>query len=796
MVSPSTTPQDPVRIPGLEDDEAGSRVVREELRLLETVLSTLESATASDRAAVRGRETDDTLMMELREEVSTAKPEDLPALFEQMHHLGALRAQRGRGQVGTIDRGSPYFAHLRLVENGRRRDVLIGQKSWIEGQGVRIVDWRHAPVSKIFYRYSQGDDYEEELGDRIVEGEVLARRTVAITNGELRRVASPEGTFRKGEGGVWSRVGAISAKLQTDRAKGRLGVDAEGRMREDKLLPAIASMLDEAQYQIITKPSAGLIVIQGSAGSGKTTVGLHRVAYLAFADPQRFRPERMMVVVPNEALLHYTGRVLPSLGVEGVVVTTFSRWARRLLPDLFPKLPMRLNDDTPPVVSRAKSHPAMLTAIEKIATRIDGELDARVPKAMASWPEGARVVTAWKATAGMAPDARVTALAQWLTGKRVMEGAGSPQGLPEITRGALERMGHELRQVTRQLLQVWDELTTNRERLAETFAGLTDFGSGQLDQVHEWCVQRSRIRSEGERDGEGPTLDAEDPALILRVWQAVRGPLLDEEGKPIRVAHMFLDEVQDASPIELRILLELTGKERSVTLAGDAAQRMYQGGDDRGELDWERLLDQLGVPHTKVEPLQVSYRSTSEITTFARGVLGPYAHEAEPIATRHGPPVELFTFASAGEGVAFLADALRELAREEPKANVALIARFGPQADMYFEGLVRAEVVNVRRVAKQDFTWEPGVDVTDVMQTKGLEFDEVILLETTQTSYPDSSPARHAMYVAATRAAHQLWCTSSETPSKVVTAALVLAPPTVVGAGSDADAKPATDPAT
>jgi DNA helicase II / ATP-dependent DNA helicase PcrA len=442
-------------------------------------------------------------------------------------------------------------------------------------------------------------------------------------------------------------------------------------------------------------------------------------------------------------------------------------------------------------VSRAKSHPAMLTAIEKIAARIDGELDARVPKAMASWPEGARVVTAWKATAGMAPDARVTALAQWLTGKRVMEGAGSPQGLPEVTRGALERMGHELRQVTRQLLQVWDELTTNRERLAETFAGVADFGSGQLDQVFEWCVQRSRIRSEGERDGEGPTLDAEDPALILRVWQAVRGPLLDDEGKPIRVAHMFLDEVQDASPIELRILLELTGKERSVTLAGDAAQRMYQGGDDRGELDWERLLDQLGVPHTKVEPLQVSYRSTSEITTFARGVLGPYAHEAEPIATRHGPPVELFTFASAGEGVAFLADALRELAREEPKANVALIARFGPQADMYFEGLIRAEVVNVRRVAKQDFTWEPGVDVTDVMQTKGLEFDEVILLETTQTSYPDSSPARHAMYVAATRAAHQLWCTSSETPSKVVTAALELTPPTV-GAGVAPDAKPPT----
>ena len=95
---------------------------------------------------------------------------------------------------------------------------------------------------------------------------------------------------------------------------------------------------------------------------------------------------------------------------------------------------------------------------------------------------------------------------------------------------------------------------------------------------------------------------------------------------------------------------------------------------------------------------------------------------------------------------------------------------------MYYDGLVRAEVANVRRVAKQDFTWEPGVDVTDVMQTKGLEFDDVVLLETTQTSYADNSPARHAMYVGATRAAHQLWCTSSEAPSKIVTQALATTP--------------------
>jgi DNA helicase-2/ATP-dependent DNA helicase PcrA len=343
--------------------------------------------------------------------------------------------------------------------------------------------------------------------------------------------------------------------------------------------------------------------------------------------------------------------------------------------------------------------------------------------------------------------------------------------LPEVTRGGLERLGHELRAETRGVMAAWDELLTSREGLAESFAG-SSFGPGQLDQVHAWCVRQSRVRAEGERDGETPTLDAEDAALLLRIWQVLRGPLLDDRSSPIRYAHLFIDEVQDASPVELRVLLDLVGKDRSVTLAGDTAQRMLDDAEPAHEFDWNGLLDELGVPHTKLEPLRVSYRSTAEITNFSRKVLGSLAHEAEPIATRHGPPVELFTFASPGEAVAWLADALKELARSEPEANVAIVARFGPQAELYYDGLVRAEVPNVRRVAKQDFTWEPGFDVTDVRQTKGLEFDEVVLLETTQASYPTTPQARHALYVGATRAAHQLWCVASEAPSALVTESL------------------------
>ena len=157
---------------------------------------------------------------------------------------------------------------------------------------------------------------------------------------------------------------------------------------------------------------------------------------------------------------------------------------------------------------------------------------------------------------------------------------------------------------------------------------------------------------------------------------------------------MFVDEVQDASPVELRVLLELTGKERCITLAGDVAQRMLDEGDDRGEFDWNALLDGAGRRRTRaIEPLQGELPvDGGDHALRARRPRAAGARRRCPTTTRHGPPVELFTFASPGEAVAWLGEVLKQLALDEPYANVALVARFPQQADVYFDGLSRAEV--------------------------------------------------------------------------------------------------------
>lgn len=769
--------------------EAGAPpIVREEEQLLSVVLRKLDGG-----APRKGRiQVDDAgALIELRDALAEAKPEDQGSILEQMHRIEALSRQRGKGDTPPVDRKSPYFGHMRLEENGKRRDVLIGARSFVEpGGGVQIVDWRNAPVSRLFYRYEEGDAYEERLGDRVVEGEVLARRTVAIVEGELRRVAAPQGTYSRDlRTGTWREIATQKARLQIARdgsaaelipsrgpaapalpppppaLRGKLGFDDRGARRPDRHLPAIAALIDPRQFELITQPASGLVAIQGSAGSGKTTIGLHRIAYLAFADPRRFRPEKMLVIVYQRALAAYVSRVLPSLDVPGVPVMTFGAWAEAARRAAFPTLDVPITDETPPAVMRAKAHGAMLRIIDDRQAALADWCRARLQSEVGDKPEA---LAFWDSTTGPV-DLRVTALAHW-----VRDAALDP-----AARNGLENAGRALRSRTRDVVAEWAGLLTDRSALADGLARHAPgvFSPGQIEDIHRWCVERERLRGAGRgpaaADGgedERFALDAEDEALLLRIYQRQRGrlPAWEKRGDAkatLAYEHLMVDEVQDFSPLELSVLLDATSAQRSVTLAGDTAQAIAP---EHGFSNWAELLDFLNIAHEKVEPLRVSYRSTREIVDAAEHVLGPLMGDVRPVAPRAGAPVESFAFSSSGECADFLSHALKELVRAEPEASVALLARHPEQARLYYEALARAEVPHLRLVDDQDFSFTAGIDVTDVRQSKGLEFDIVILLEVTDASYSTSDDARRLLHVAMTRAAHQLWVTHAGPPSPLL----------------------------
>jgi DNA helicase-2/ATP-dependent DNA helicase PcrA len=694
-------------------------IVREELRLLEEAMRALAEEAPEDASA------EESIVRELERVrallVSGQEQKDQLALLEQWDRGSALLRQlRASRAAPRVDRASPYFAHLRLRESGRERDICLGKGTCIR-RGVRIVDWRNAPISRLFYRYQQGETYEEELAGRVVAGEVAARRTVSIRAGVLERVDAPEGSWLCDAGGAWNHVEARAARLaggegaalrahspalvgqrsaQPAGGARRLGTDAEGRpLRADKRLPDVAGLLDPEQFELISRPRPGCLVVRGSAGSGKTTVALHRIAYLAYEDPQVDSPRTLFLTL-SPALRDYVGHVLPGLGVGRVRVQTFPEWAARQRRRLFPALPAAERADTPDFVRRLKLHPHFERALAAQVRRVPGPADPA--QALDDW-------------------------ASALTDPRALEAALGPGGplSPAELRAATD----------------WC-----RARNEELFAAL----GGDADAPAE--------------------LDAEDDALLLRAWQLRVGPLQTGAGRRLLYRHVAVDEVQDFSPVEVQVLLGCLGEDHSLTLAGDTQQHLASAG---GFTSWSEFLAQLGVPGAEVETLRISYRSSRPIVSFALEVLGALREdEAPPLAPRSGPAVELFRFTDRGACVAHLADALHELAEREPLASVALLAPSAELSALYHEALARCDVPRLRRVRQQDFTFAPGVEVTEIEQVKGLEFDYVVLVDVSDEHFPDTPAARRLLHVAATRAVHQLWLTCVGTPSSLVRSAL------------------------
>ncbi|MFZ1865494.1 MAG: ATP-binding domain-containing protein [Polyangiales bacterium] len=776
-------------------DAEMDEIVAQEEKVLARVHRTIEAR----RPSQRGQLIDyDAELIALRDQIREARLEDIPPLVEEMERLQQVAQRRAKVVEGTVDPMSPYFGRMVLEEDDRKREILIGRSTFLDPKtGVRIVDWRDAPVSRVYYRYEEGDDYDEIFGDREVEGEVVVRRNLSITTGKLRRIGSPQGTFRRSREGSWRRVADQATKLsggqgmamrpESYHRPGTLGIGDED-MREDKHLSEITALIDPRQFDLISKPTSGLVVIQGGAGSGKTTIGLHRLAYLAFQDPQRFRSDQMLVIVFNDALVRYISRVLPALGVEDVPVQTFQEWAEQQRRRHLPKLTTRYVEDTPTYVVRMKKHPAMLRAIDRYVAELSERAEAEIVAETKKTEGGARVARVWHGSAAQPLGVRLELLLQWLQARE-----GEAESVALGTRHAVRRICERWSARARDVVTAWADLITDSQRLTDAFArwGQDALSDKELEWAHAWCgrhstrallayedsleedeeTQQAELGVDGAQEEEPAALDREDDALLLRLHQALCSPLF-ARGAMLAYEHIFVDEAQDMSPVELAVVLDTATAQQSVTLAGDIAQKLHL---DNGFTDWRHVLEQLKLDHIQIEPLKLSYRSTHEILEFATDVLGPLRNEVSGEATRYGAPVELFQFGGSGEAVGFLSEALRKLVSSEPLSSIAVIARYPEQADLYYTGLRHGEVPNLRRVAYQDFLFRPGVDVTDVRQVKGLEFDYVVIVDCNSSTFPVDDEARHLLHIAATRAAHQLWVFSTGRPSLLLPEGLVRA---------------------
>jgi DNA helicase IV len=645
-----------------------------------------------------------TRLKELREEALESTAKDLPTVFQEM---GVVRAvmERIRGGAGP-DPAAPYFAHLRLREGREVRDYCLGRATFFDREaGVRVVDWRTAPVAGLFYRTRQGEEFEQALPSRVARGVVEARRVVVIDRGRLVRVAAGEVDLVRGADGRWHRAGAVAHLGGGAGTAARAGVLGTGAGTRGRVAGAdVTALLDREQWEAVSAPASEPLLVLGSAGSGKTTVALHRLARIAAHDPRAYPASRIQVVVPEAGLARLSARLLAPLGLDKVAVRTLDEWARAAFHSAFGVPPPRLCAEPPALVSRLKRHPALHATLRR-RPQPTGEVSL----------------------------------------KRLRRDLGDLLVEPTFVAAVVEAGRGDLPTTA-----VDEVVRHTRLQLAppasEALLGIDPERLATLDGL---------AVDEDTPESLGGTLDAEDLPLLLFLAALRAGP------SARRVAHLVVDEAEDVSLVELSVLGRLLGGARSVTVAGDEAQQTFTS-----YAGWPEALAALGVPDAPSVRLATSYRCPAPVAELAHQVLGPLAPPEPPSASRPGAAVARFDFPSEAHAQLHLCGEVRDLLEREPEASVAVICAT-PETARAFHRLL-ADLPEVRLALDGQFTFRPGCDVTEVAAVKGLEFDYVVVPDAGIRAYPDEPEARRRLHVAVTRTAHQLWIATTGTPSPLL----------------------------
>lgn len=270
-------------------------------------------------------------------------------------------ANMKRTELKSIDKllERPYFARLVVEEEDergglRKMEFRLGS---VANSDCRIIDWRKAPISKLYYEYREGDDYCEIIQGRERNGRVLLRNNVEIEHGELRRLTCRLGTFERRNNEWIATSGAGTRQSAANYAA----------------LPDVLSLISPEQFRAITVEATSSVLIQGVAGSGKTTVALYRLSWLVHEGNSDIKLPETLVLLRSPALKGYIERSLPSVQLEGAPVQLFGEWAEKLAATLVPGLTdtngrfARPKFATPPGALRVLYSLALLRALSEAA---------------------------------------------------------------------------------------------------------------------------------------------------------------------------------------------------------------------------------------------------------------------------------------------------------------------------------------------------------------------------------------------------------------------------------------------
>ena len=586
---------------------------------------------------------------------------------------------------------APFFGRVDFIFDGEdeAEPFYIGIGNFAEKAGMTplIYDWR-APVSGLFYDYDKGPaSYEAPAGT--IRGEISSKWQYKIRGGKMIYAFESD------------------TKIDDEILKQELGNNGDVKLKN------IVRTIQKEQNAIIRNTKDKILVIQGAAGSGKTSIALHRIAYLLYHDRKNLKSSNVLVLSPNSVFGDYISHILPELGEENIREMSFDLFAYRELKDTAADCEdrydhleriMKFPDDQEKERFRMKQSESFVGLIEGfLATLEDRLVDFRPISFRGSQLTEEELIRMFYFKFQETPLlARMDAVMDYFVDAyETLKGRDISDEDREMLREKFDSM-----YVTKDIYTIYNWL-------------LEDYGYDMLPDVP---YERRKVQYE-------------DVFPMLYLKYRLLG-----HGAQKNIKHLVIDEMQDYSFLQYVLLKQIF--QCRMTILGDYAQTL-----DTKQHDVLKFLPKIFGKEMRQVILRKSYRNTYEIARYAGEISGIRDLE---LLERHGKEVEERRFSSEDE----MLEAVRENLRlgSEGYETAAVITMTEEEAyDIY--RLLTNRGIDAAYVDRDSSAFKRGLTVTTFYLAKGLEFDQVFTIKGTEGNPLE----KQAQYISATRALQELY---------------------------------------
>ena len=593
----------------------------------------------------------------------------------------------------------PYFGRIDFLEkkeNSKVMPIYIGIHTFYdpESRATLIHDWR-APVSSMFYDHELGEaGYRSPSGE--IKGVISLKRQYRIRGGKMEFMIESALT------------------VHDDILQKELSSNVDDKMKN------IVATIQREQNQIIRNEDIRTLIIQGVAGSGKTSIALHRIAYLLYTFRDSISSKDILIISPNKVFSDYISNVLPELGEETVPETSMEQILSGVLEHKY-KYQTYFG-----LVNELLEKPSS-SLIDRIAYKASFGFISELDK----------FILHIENTYFKAADVKLT---KYIT----IPAPFIEEQYLRFNRYPIRRRFDAMADYMLDMLKIQYAFTVTtagrnllKKEIRLMFAGNNDIQV--YKDFFKWTNNPGMFKMR-----KGHTLEYSDLAPLAYLHLALEG----NGSQPFRVKHLLIDEMQDYSPIQYKVIQKLFPCRK--TVLGDAGQSVNPYGSSTAE------TIQKSLTASEIMKLCKSYRSTFEITDFAQKI-HPNA-ELEPVA-RHGEKPQILQFGSAVEELSGIMGLISTY-RKSGYKSLGIICKTEQQAREMAD-MLKSYANDISFLSSQSSAFVQGIVIISAHMAKGLEFDEVIIPQTDERNYR-SEIDKSMLYVAVTRAMHRLTLTFHE----------------------------------